>query len=78
VALDARLVPDMTFRFSFKFWAPAHAVYKSSDVKPEQIDNLYSDVVFLKLTCLPNMTHEVAQLARRLVPARLLRPRRKR
>lgn len=70
VALDSRLVKDRRFRFSFDFWAPAHAVYKSSDVKPEEIDNLYSDVVFLKLTVLPNMSHELGQLARRLWPAR--------
>ncbi len=68
VALDSRLVQGRKFRFSFDFWAPAHAVYKSVDIKPEQIDNLYSDVVFLKLTVLPDMTHELGQLARRLWP----------
>jgi hypothetical protein len=56
------------FHCSFDFWAPAHALYKSEEVKPEQIDNLYSDVVFLKLSVLPDMSHELAQLARRLWP----------
>jgi len=65
VAVDARLVRDSTFPYSFNFWAPAHALYKSSDVAPGQIDNLYSDVVFLKLTVLPNMSHEFRELARR-------------
>ena len=68
VAVDARLVPDMKLRCSFNFWAPAHALYKSSDVMPEQIDNLYSDVVFLKLTVLPDISHEMGQLARRFWP----------
>ena len=68
VAVDARLVPDVKFRRSFKFWAPAHALYKSSDVNPEQIDNLYSDVVFLKLTVLPDISHELGQVARRYWP----------
>jgi hypothetical protein len=68
VAIDARLVQDVKFHCSFDFWAPAHALYKSEEVKPEQIDNLYSDVVFLKLSVLPDMSHELAQLARRLWP----------
>lgn len=59
VAVDARLVRDMKFPFSFDFWAPANALYKSSEVKPDQIDNLYSDVVFLKLTVLPDISHEI-------------------
>jgi hypothetical protein len=68
VAVDARLVSDMKFPLSFNFWAPAHALYKSADVKPEQIDNLYSDIVFLKLTALPDMSHEFGQIARRMWP----------
>ena len=40
VAVDARLVSDMSFRRSFNFWAPGYGLYKSSDVAPEQIDNL--------------------------------------
>jgi len=31
-------------RFSFNFWAPANGLYKSLDLRPDQIDNLYSDV----------------------------------
>jgi hypothetical protein len=72
VAVDVRLVSDMKFRFSFNFWAPANALYKSSDVQPEQIDNLYSDVVFLSLTVLPDITHELGQIARRYWPFRRL------
>jgi hypothetical protein len=68
LALDDRLVQDMTFPASFKFWAPAHGLYKSSDVTPDQIDNLYSDIVFLRLTALPDMSHEVRQIAQRIWP----------
>ena len=70
VTVDVRLVRDMKFAYSFNFWAPGHGLYKSSDVQPDQIDNLYSDVVFLKLTCLPHMTHEFGQMARRLLPGK--------
>jgi hypothetical protein len=68
VVVDDRMVQGIRFRRSFKFWAPANALYKSSDVGPDQIDNLYSDVVFLKLTVLPDLTHEMKQLAGRLWP----------
>lgn len=68
VVLDCRVVTDLEFRRSFNFWAPADALYKSEDVQPEQIDNLYSDVVFLKLTVLPDITHELEQIARRWLP----------
>ena len=68
VVVDERLVTGIRFPRSFKFWAPANALFKSSDVKPEQIDNLYSDVVFLKLTVLPDMSHELRQLVGRNWP----------
>ena len=69
IAVDARLVAGMRLRRSLDFWAPAHALYKSSELGPAQIDNLYSDVVFLKLTVLPDISHEMGQLARKLWPA---------
>jgi len=68
VAVDDRLTADMKFRHSFKFWAPAHALYKSDMVVPNQIDNLYSDVVFLSLTGLPDMSHELGRRVRSLIP----------
>jgi hypothetical protein len=62
VALDCRLVPpESTLRRSFSFWAPTDGLYKSSAVRPDQIDNLYSDVVFLKLTVLPDISHQIRQ-----------------
>ncbi|MBU2677382.1 MAG: hypothetical protein KJP16_09870 [Gammaproteobacteria bacterium] len=64
IALDERRMNGVSLPLSFKFWAPADSLFKSDDVRPEQIDNLYSDVVFLKLTTLPDMSHEVAQIAR--------------
>jgi hypothetical protein len=68
VAIDARLVQDIKIPLSFNFWAPSHALCKTADVLPEQIDNLYSDVVFLKLTTLPDISHELRQLSRRYWP----------
>jgi hypothetical protein len=65
-------VPGREIPFSFDFWAPANAVYKSADVAPSQIDNLYSDVVFLKLTVLPDISHELIQAANRIWPLSLL------
>ncbi len=70
VAIDARLVDDIKFHSSFNFWAPAHGLYKSSELEPDQIDHLYSDVVFLKLTVLPDMTHEFRNMVRHLWPFR--------
>lgn len=68
IALDCRVAPDTKYPRSFSFWAPAAALYKSSLVEPDQIDNLYSDVVFLKLTTLPDISYEVRQRVRRLWP----------
>mgnify|MGYP001106074349 CR=1 FL=1 len=68
VAVDDRLTSGMRFQSSFKFWAPAHALYKSDDVTSGQIDNLYSDVVFLRLTCLPDMSYEIGRRIRGLIP----------
>jgi len=65
VALDARLADGLRLPFSFNFWAPAHALYKTSDLGADRIDNLYSDVVFLKLTTLPDMSHELGQIVHR-------------
>jgi hypothetical protein len=68
IALDCRIAPDTKYPRSFNFWAPAHGLYKSSVVQPHQIDHLYSDVVFLKLTTLPDISYEVRQRVRRLWP----------
>lgn len=68
VAVDERLVSDLKLRHSFRFWAPAHGLYKSDDLGPEQIDHLYSDVTFLKLTVLPDLTHELGNVFRRAWP----------
>lgn len=69
VAIDTRLAADIKFPRSFNFWAPAHAVYRSADVRPEQVDNLYSDIVFLNLTALPDISHQLGEMARRMWPS---------
>ncbi|QDT17176.1 hypothetical protein [Alienimonas californiensis] len=66
-AIDTRLFPGTRFRRGVRFWAPANALYKSDDVPPERIDNLYSDVTLLALTTLPDLTHEVTERGRRLL-----------
>ncbi len=65
LAIDTRLVEADDFPMSFKFWAPAHALYKSTRVSPQQVDNLYSDVVFLKLSVLPDISHELSLILQR-------------
>jgi hypothetical protein len=63
VLVDCRLFPGKTFRRSFNFWAPAHAMFKSANgVTADQVDNLYSDVVMLRLTVLPHISHEIKEL----------------
>lgn len=59
VAMDERLTGELEPKRSFRFWAPANALFKSNELSPHQIDNLYSDVVFLGLTTLPHMTFEI-------------------
>ncbi len=68
VAVDCRLTDGAKFPRSFNFWAPANALYRSDDVDPSQIDHLYSDVVFLKLTVLPDLSHEISERMRRWWP----------
>ena len=46
-AVDTRLVQDIRLARSFDFWAPVGGLYKPCGVEPEQIDKLYSDIVFL-------------------------------
>ena len=65
VALDKRLVMDMTFDASVDFWAPAGGIYRPQEgVDPNHIDNLYSDVVMLRLATMPHVSHEISSLAR--------------
>ena len=65
VVVDRRKMAGIEFQRSFKFWPVEPALYKSPDVRPDQIDNLYSDVVFLKLSTLPDLSHELTRRARR-------------
>ena len=64
--VDSRLVRDVEFQRSFDFWAPAHAVYRpAGQISPDQVDNLYSDVVMLRLATMPHVGHELKIAARR-------------
>lgn len=69
VVVDTRLVRNLSFRRSMDFWAPAHAVYRpSGGVSPAQVDNLYSDVVMLRLAIMPHLSHEIGEIVRRWLP----------
>ncbi|QDT35921.1 GNAT family N-acetyltransferase [Stratiformator vulcanicus] len=70
VAVDTRLAEAHNFRSGFDFWAPVAGLYKSDNLSPGQIDNLYSDIVFLKLTTLPTMKHELLKIGRRFLPTK--------
>lgn len=69
LAIDERLCGGIPLPRSFRFWAPSHALFQSDVVKPHQIDHLYSDVIFLKLTTLPDITHHLRQIASDYLPA---------
>jgi len=68
VVIDKRLVQGISFKRSFNFWSPAKAVYKSENLLPDQVDNLYSDVSFLRLTTFPHISFEMKQRLARLWP----------
>lgn len=68
LALDERLCDGIPLRRSFRFWAPSNALFRSAVVKPHQIDHLYSDVAFLKLTTLPDITHRLRQIVSNYIP----------
>jgi hypothetical protein len=69
VVVDSRLVQELKLKRSFDFWSPAHAVYRPvGDISPSQVDNLYSDVVMLRLAIMPHLRHEIEKVVRRLIP----------
>jgi hypothetical protein len=75
VVLDKRLYPGMNFKRSFDFWAPGHAVFKPiNGVGPEKVDNLYSDVVMLRLATLPNVSFEIKTKLKQWIPGMRLSP----
>ena len=53
VALDARRISGMKLPVGFD--VRMRCLYRSPQVKPEQIDNLYSEVALLNLTTLPGL-----------------------
>lgn len=67
-AIDSRFVKGINFPRSFHSRVPAHGLYKSTDVEPEQIDYLYSDVSLLSLTVFPDISHELIRCTKMLLP----------
>ena len=75
VVVDKRLFSGLDFQRSFDFWAPGHAVFKpTAGVEPENVDNLYSDVVMLRLATLPHVSFEIKKKLIELVPGMRLSP----
>ncbi|MCM2375132.1 GNAT family N-acetyltransferase [Aporhodopirellula aestuarii] len=68
VAMEQRHCDGLQLHRSLKFWSPASSLVKSDTVNDADIDGLYSDVVFLKLTTLPDITHHLRQRAADLLP----------
>lgn len=57
VAMNARLAGDMPLRSSLTVPVSTKQLYRSSDVPPEQVDTLYSEVSLLWLTTFPDASH---------------------
>jgi hypothetical protein len=55
ILVDSRLVQEALLPFSFSLPFRAPKLYKSASLRPEQIDNLYSEAVLLNLSTIPNI-----------------------
>ena len=55
ILVDSRLVHQTRLPFSFELPVRSLKLYKSSNLRPAQIDNLYSEAVLLNLSTLPSM-----------------------
>lgn len=54
IVVDSRLVASMKLPFSYDLPFSFPKLYKSSNLKPTQIDNLYSELVLLNFSLIPN------------------------
>lgn len=64
VVVDRRLVADLPLRLSFDLPVQAARLYKSATVKPEEIDNLYSELVLANVSTLPGLRTVLAPIRR--------------
>ncbi len=56
LAVDSRLLPKIKLPFSFNFPLETCQLYKSPNLKPDQIDALYSELTLLNLTTFPDLS----------------------
>ena len=54
VVVDSRLIASIELPFSYDVPFSFPKLYKSSNLKPNQIDNLYSELVLLNFSLIPN------------------------
>jgi hypothetical protein len=59
--IENRLVSNNSFSFSLKFPIRNRQNYRSSHLRPEHIDTLYSEVTFLKLCTFPDISKMVGR-----------------
>lgn len=68
---DTRLLGGGTLPFSFRWSLAAPRMVRSATLAPEQVDNLYSEFVLLKLATLPRLRRTGAAAATALLNAAL-------
>ena len=68
VVVDTRIVRALNIPFSFRVGA-TEKLYRSTTVAPEEVDTLYSEMLFFRHTTLPGIRHQLRLAATRMVPA---------
>jgi hypothetical protein len=61
ILVDSRLVSQVNLPFTYELPLNCTKLYRSSTLKPEQIDNLYSELILLNLNVLPRNWTELWQ-----------------
>jgi hypothetical protein len=61
VLVDSRLVKDITLPFSYNLPLRFPKLYRSSSLRPEQIDNLYSELPLLNVSIMPRTLRDLWQ-----------------
>jgi hypothetical protein len=64
ILVDARLISQVQLHFTYELPMHFTKLYKSDTLKPEQIDNLYSELILLNLNILPRSWSELWQKLR--------------
>lgn len=62
VVVDSRLIAPFKLPFSYDLPFSFPKLYKSSSLKPDRIDNLYSELILLNFSLIPNNLQELRGL----------------